>query len=159
MKQILFKAKRTDDGQWVEGSYVDLDIPCIFPSHIRKDRLAKFRGSKYINHTQVIGRKLIEVNRETLCQYTGHNTCKGNKVWNGTIAFEEQEFDYGDERTYYVCTYISEWSSFVWLPVNEYNAYINRGVEEIDRVFLLMSESHRLHHAGNIFDNEELLYA
>ena len=87
MREILFKAKRVDNGEWVEGYYsynVDDDIHIIYTT---ADRFA------------------IEVVGETVCQYTGLRDRNGKMIWEGdkcenfsqkenAVVFENGAFGY-----------------------------------------------------------------
>lgn len=64
MREILFKAKRVDNGEWVEGYLYWLSEklnPFIM--------LANNFGESY------------EVDYSTVCQYTGSHDMNGNKIW------------------------------------------------------------------------------
>ena len=76
MREILFKAKRTDNGEWVEGYLMD-------ENYIN----APF------NDNDVGGRfdEPLEVDQSTICQYTGLTDKNGKKIWENDIvdAYEE----------------------------------------------------------------------
>lgn len=72
MREILFRAKRKDNGEWVEGdlSYIvhDKERMYVFP----------FGGLDSADR--------YEVAPETLCQYTGKTDEDGNKIFEGDIV-------------------------------------------------------------------------
>ncbi len=66
-RRIKFKAKRLDNGKWVEG---DL---------LHTENLA------FITWFDNGFRKLEKVAPSTICQFTGLTDCEGNEVWEGDI--------------------------------------------------------------------------
>ena len=65
MRKIIFKAKRVDNGEWVEGYYMNR-----------------------VNHEIIQDGTWIiwEVDENTVCQYTGLTDKNGNKIWENDIC-------------------------------------------------------------------------
>ena len=70
--RYLFKAKRVDNGEWVEGQYVNTCYPkdCKKTGHFIV---------KYPNH-------LNEIYTSTICQCTGLKDKNGNLIWENDIV-------------------------------------------------------------------------
>ncbi len=78
MREILFRGKRIDNGEWTEGFYV------------------KCRGHSYILPVYDIDHgfderysEWIEVDPETICQYIGYEDLRKKKVFEHDIVFYE----------------------------------------------------------------------
>lgn len=72
IKDIKFKAKRLDNGKWVEG-----------------DLIHKNNGV-YVYNPQIVNKRgysvqSIKVDPSTVCMFTGLKDCKGNEVWEGDM--------------------------------------------------------------------------
>ena len=73
-REILFKAKRKDNGEWVEGYYV-----CSFQKHY----IFQYNECGFISHI---------VDPDTICQYTGLTDKNGRKIWENDICDREEKY-------------------------------------------------------------------
>ena len=79
MREILFRAKRIDNGEWVEGYY------CKWLKGERIITYSEKETDCIITWMSNGGMSRYEVNPETLCQFTGLCDKKGNKIWENDI--------------------------------------------------------------------------
>lgn len=160
MREILFKAKQIDNGEWIEGSLIDLDIDngyCYI--------VPPYKKASILPIIFLITDRMKLVDPETLCRFTGLCDKNGNKIWKNDIlmchgnpkdlvkaAFGE--FGVRNIETGSIVDKVVGWhyevvptdaisrcEPFFWpMPLTEY--YIERCEMEV---------------VGNIFDNKELL--
>lgn len=76
MREILFRGKRKNNGEWVYGFLIGRYDP------FKKENVMKFayidNGTFFYNAVEVIP--------ETVGQYTGHNDVNGTKIFEGDIV-------------------------------------------------------------------------
>lgn len=130
MREILFRAKRIDNGEWVEGQY----------AYILNSKTENGEPIKHFicNGTNVFN---YEVNPETLCQYTGLNSRNGKKIWENDIIRVENSVD---EGTGVVVFYEGVW-------------YVNRGVNNSLYNIVLYDDEAEIYIIGNIIDNSYMI--
>lgn len=84
MREIIFKAKRTDNGKWVEGFYV-----CCRKCHYI---LPIFNEYESFHGFDDRYDDWIEVDISTLCQYTGLTDENSKKIWENDIVHNGNYF-------------------------------------------------------------------
>ena len=128
MREILFKAKRLDNGEWVEGYYV----------YCRKRHYILPVLNKAIGFDERED-EWIEIDPDTICQYTGLTDKNGRKIWENDIVRNEK----GDIG---VVQWFEEHAAFmIWNKTKHYVCY------------LAENDFSKIEIAGNEFDNPELL--
>ena len=137
MREILFKAKRIDNGEWADGYYTE----CNGKTFIGIDISIGIDVFE-VFCTPVI--RWFEVDPETLCQFTGLCDKNGNKIWENDILMAHLDESYPEDATYEAV----EWGVAGWVA-HEANSIDRQYIDEFDL------EHYEV--VGNIFDNKELL--
>lgn len=132
MREILFKAKQIDNGEWVEGYYLrKYDL-------LEKEVHFIFSTDKHNTW------RCVEIDSETLCQFTGLTDKNGKRIWENDILKAHLDDDYPEDVTFEKV----EWNNFGW-TLHEPGC--------IDREYINPSDSEIYEVAGNVLDNPELL--
>lgn len=128
MREILFKAKRIDNGEWIEG-YV-----------VRKHGLYFIYS---IVNSESCRQNNYEIISETLCQFTGLCDKNGKRIWESDVVWLVCD---GKEHIYQIVWDNSE------LDFKAANGEENYGT---NYEYLLCCDEIKV--IGNIFDQPELL--
>ena len=125
--RYLFKAKRLDNGEWVQGY------------------LYGIWEKKYIlwGMTNDIP-NMIEVDPSTICQCTGLKDKNGNLIWENDIMVAHLDDNYPEDKTYI---------RILWDRGRICS--IENGSEDISPIEKFDQDHFEV--CGNIFDNAELL--
>lgn len=137
MREILFKAKRKDNGKWVEGYYTKCNGKTFVGINI------SIYGDVFeVFCTPVI--RWFEVDPKTLCQFTGLCDKSGNKIWENDTLMAHLDESYPEDATYETV----EWGVAGW---------VGHEAGSTDREYLGEFDIKHFEVVGNIFDNKELL--
>ena len=136
MREILFKAKRKDNGEWVEGYYLRDQY-----HRSGKDIIFYRKDSDWFT----VYTNIIDI--ETLCQFTGLCDKNGNKIWENDIVNHNGE--YAPVKFGRYC------SSFDYGNYN-FGFYVDFPEETFYRKELGYW-CRKVETAGNVFDNPKLL--
>lgn len=145
MREILFRGKRIDNGEWVYGFYF-----CMYHDDDRK-HLHHFiiPLNVPIPKDKPIGEIQVEVDPTTVGQYTGL-TANGNKIFEGDIVKHFTRASFGDLSRVEIGKVFWEEHTLQWKRTGK---DINR--EKIKT--FCMSKDCVYEVIGNIHDNPELL--
>lgn len=141
MRDILFKAKRIDNGEWVEGDLAqDRDLKTMY-----------IQGFDYYTGEGGWEREpfCYQINPETLSQYTELDGMNGNKIWEndivqdtggciGKVLFENYQWQVEIIKSKYI---LSLGQTF---PLWQWDECERNGFRKLEVI-------------GNVFDNPELL--
>ena len=136
MRDILFRGKRIDNGEWVEGYVFDdgfVDSKRMFVGGLV---IMDYKGTA--DDRWDVGTAFYEVSPDTICQYTGLLDKNGNKIWENDIV-DTHNRGHGYSRLERV---IYENGGF--FPISTHGWECEPDADEIEVI-------------GNVFDNKELL--
>lgn len=146
MREILFKAEREDNGEWVEGQYAYINNPLTEDGQPIRHLICN--GTNIFNY---------EINPDTLCQYTGLTDKNDKKIWENDIVrfqFDNDDCPFPNKDTkkrlgkIFFSDFRASWSI----------AMGRKGNKRINNdLFKYVQNGNRVEVIGNIFDNEELL--
>ena len=159
MREILFRAKQIDDGEWVEGYYAMMGKGNLIRHYIVQNcaltgLFEDPEDNMYFND--------VEIDPETLCQYTGLKDKDGNWIWENDILSCEHE-KYSDDNPLEVYPLMPDPIKY---KRNYAVEFINTGSNYGYRLrnksihFMLTGNvvyNHNIKVIGNIFDNPDLL--
>ena len=146
MRDILFKAKRIDNGEWVEG----------FVSYPHSTDTEKGVESYYFMEVDERGwYSQCVVSANTICQYPGLTDKNGNKIWENDILSIAKSVDVVSGNYFYPpISYPAnvkvKWDlcAWMWETISKNKYYIG---------FPDAWCHYEAEVIGNIFDNPELL--
>lgn len=129
--RYLFRGKRIDNGEWVEGFLVKPRIG----GYVNIVENPDVKGE----HTDV-----YEIDPSTICQCTGLKDKSGRRIFENDIMEAHLDDDFPED----ISRFKVEWSG---------NGWVANIPGCVDREYISDFETERYEVCGNTFDNPELL--
>ena len=130
MREILFRGKRTINGDWVYGDFVH--------GNERKS----LRDSIFVYDSETQSFNDYKINPSTLGQYTGLTDKNGKRIFEGDIVKTDK---FSEPNKQYIIKYDLQFGAFI--GQDRYNVYF----------VTFDGDSGEFEVIGNITDNHELL--
>ena len=148
-REILFKAKRKDNGEWVEGYLVKC--------RTSEEEVYAIKDTVYHVNDGIINLIPCVVDESTICQYTGLTDKNGNKIWENDIVryqFDTDDciFPNKDTKKRVGKIFFSDFRASFSVAMGR------NGSKAINNdLFKYVQNGNRVEVIGNIFDNPELI--
>lgn len=142
-REILFKAKRKDTGEWVQG----------LPGYDMSGNIAEIETHKSFGDCRI-----YEIDPDTICQYTGLTDKNGKKIWENDIL-RGYQYPYrsdGNDNYFAEVTWFENCPAFGIYTFKNPKSNVC-GISEGNTEFMENWNSEDWEVIGNIFDNPELL--
>lgn len=154
MREILFKAKRTDNGEWVEGYYCKINETTYCVEEDYKRLLVPTHHYILVETMTDWGlpnRFLqFEIDLDTICQYTGLTDKNGEMIWENDIVKNKKRTEGFD---WYKVVWRKDFADFGVEPIKpKFEAKYPMGLSDELTIYGRDYEV-----VGNVFDNPELL--
>ena len=130
MREILFRGKRTINGDWVYGDFV------------RGNERKSLRDSIFVYDSETQSFNDYEINPSTLGQYTGLTDKNGKRIFEWDIVKTDK---FSEPNKQYIIKYDLQFGAFI--GQDRYNVYF----------VTFDGDSGEFEVIGNIHDNPELL--
>lgn len=144
MREILFKAKRKDNGEWIEGYLFDNGFEGEEKKYFIGGLIIEKYNGTACDEWDITGIDFCEIDPGTLCQFTKLCDKNGNKIWENDILMAHLDESYSEDMTYETV----EWNAAGW---------VGRETGSTDRQYLDEFDLEHFEVVGNVFDNKELL--
>lgn len=144
MRDILFRGKRKDNGEWIGGYYAIQSNHACFAHELKHQH---FIFKDVCLDFNLGGLQNFEVIPETVGQYIGLTDKNGNKIFEGDIVVCKQAIN-GNFIDYYVEI------DFVEMKYGAFGLHRKQGYY---RPFKDWLEDYEYEVIGNIYDNKEIL--
>lgn len=149
-REILFRGKRTDNGEWIQGGYCVIPHPPVCfkedLEHVGSDKHCIVCENPNTLADWGMPRQMCmaEVDLETIGQYTGLKDKNGTKIFEGDIVHCVAQYDSGNLFV------VFEEGEFRLIDCSDFKTYVTgmgfRSIRCFNKTII-----------GTIYDNPELL--
>lgn len=148
MREIIFKAKRIDNGEWIEGYLFDNGFDGEEKKYFVGGLVIEKYNGTACDELDITGIDFCEIDSETLCQFTGLFDKYGNKIWEHDIIKTVSD----------IYTHVKFGLYTTGFALEECNQgfYVDFSVKTYLR-HELGYWNNKVEVRGNIFDNRDLL--
>lgn len=143
IREILFKAKRIENGECVEGYYQK-----------RYDEMERERHYIFWCKNNIVW-EYSEIDPDTICQYTGLTDKNGKKIWENDVVKKHFYTDYDACANSEEYTGVAKFMDCAWVIDSFRGKY--KCVRPIFEAMAYSKDVEYFEVIGNIFDNPELL--
>lgn len=155
MREILFKAKRIDNGEWVEGNIIlskdaDEEYKAIIIPSVNSNMFTENSGNEDLGFEN-----WYKVDSSTICQYTGLTDKNGQKIWENDVVIKHFYTDYDNYANSEEYIGFVKFEDCAWVIETKVdNRICTRPIIES----IAYSDDIKYFEVfGNIFDNPDLL--
>lgn len=143
--RYLYRAKRTDNGEWIVGSLIQTSYLGSIRSWISSEQEDKLR-LREVSSNQAVWRA-FEVRTDTICQCTGLKGKNGKMIWENDIC----------RRVLLPTKRIKTNFKIAYVPYKCCISAIDLDGSNITFLSDYINNHYEVEVIGNIFDNPELL--
>ena len=147
MREIIFRGKRLDNGEWAEGFYISHLNACHYIIPFRTGGFEAIDNSFYVH-------KWFKVDPSTVGQYTGLKDKHGKRIFEGDILriakIADELGGYYRPPLDYTVNVVVKWDLCAWMWETICD----------DKRYITFPDAWRLYECeiiGNVHDNPELL--
>lgn len=150
MREVLFRGKRTDNGEWIEGAYSPFNLN-FFGEREEKPHIIIISDDKNIDGLW------CEVIPETVGQYTGLTDKNGVRIFEGDILDVSSDVAYGGVAVHRLGYFVVEFHNgcFMKSALDDPQLSFFDNAKRKGLYHFISTDIHKI--VGNIHDNPKIL--